>query len=109
MLTVDHGDHVVLHLLAGGPGRDHLHRHRVAFVGLQLGDDVRGRVPAGESGVDQSVGVLVEALDGVGVIVGLRGRPGTGDGGGALGATVEALDSLRLCMKTRKSLQSSST
>lgn len=64
------------------------------FVGLQLSDDVAGGVSAGSSGVNQGVGVLVETLDGVGVIVGLRGCPGTGDGGGPLRTAVEAVDSL---------------
>lgn len=105
-LTVDHGDHAVPGLLAGRPGRDDLHRHRVAFVGFQLGDDVGARVSAGASGVDQGPGVPVETLDGVGVVVGLWGRPGAGDGGGALRATVEAVDSLRLCSEnTQVSMQ----
>ena len=68
----------------------------VAFVGVQLGDVVDGGVSAGAAGVHQRAGVPVETLDGVGVVVGLRGRPGAGDGGGALGATVEALHTLRL-------------
>lgn len=67
------------------------------FVGLQLGDDVGAGVSAGTTGVDQSPRVLVETLDDVGVIVGLWGHPGAGDGGGALRAAVEAVDSLRLC------------
>lgn len=99
MLTVNHGNHAVLDLLAGGPGRDHLHRHCVVLVRLQLGYDIRGGLPAGASGVDESVGVLVQTFDGIGVVVGLRGHPGAGDGCGALRPTVEALDPLRLCGK----------
>lgn len=103
-LTIDHGDHAVPSLLAGRPGRDDLHRHRVAFVGLQLGDEVGAGVSAGASGVDQGPGILVQTLNGVGVVVGLRGHPGAGDGGGALRATVEAVDSLRLCSKNTQVL-----
>lgn len=99
-LTVDHGDHAVLSLLAGHAVRDDLHGDGVALVGLQLGDEVGGGVSAGASGVDQDPGVLVETLDGVGVVVGLRGPPGAGDGGGALRATVEAVDWLRLYRQT---------
>lgn len=93
-LTVDHGDHAVPSLLAGRPVRDHLHRDDVAFVRLQLRDNVGAGVPSGASGVDQCPRVLVETLNGVGVIVGHRRRPGAGDGGGALRATVEAMDLL---------------
>lgn len=95
-LTINHGDHAVLSLLAGRLVRDHLHRNGVAFVGLQLGDDVGGGVSARTSGVDQPLGVLLETLDGVGVVVGHRRAPGAGDGGGALRVTVEAVDSLWL-------------
>lgn len=100
-LTVDHGDHAVLSLIAGHPRGDGLHGHPVALVGLQLRDDVAAGVSSRASGVDQAPGVLVETLDGVGVVVGLRGHPRAGDGGGALRATVEAVDSLRLC-RTQK-------
>ncbi len=103
--TVDHGDHAVLSRLAGHPIRDDLHRHGVAFVGLQLGDEVGGGVSAGASGVDQDLGVLAETFNGVGVIVCLRGRPGAGDGGGALRPTVEAVDSLWLYGKRQESSQ----
>lgn len=96
-LTINHGDHAVLSLFAGHPRRDDLHGHPVAFVGLQLGDEVGAGVSPGASGVDQGPGVLVETLNGVGVIVGLWGRPRAGDGGGALRATVETGDPLRLC------------
>lgn len=99
-LTINHGDHVVQSLLTGHPRRDDLHRHPVAFVGLQLGDDVGAGVPSGASGVHQGSRVLVETLNGVGVIVGLWGRPRAGDGGGALWATVETVDSFWLCRKT---------
>lgn len=102
VLTVDHGDHAVLSLLAGRLVGDHLNGDGVAFVGLQLGDEVGGGVSAGASGVDQHLGVLVETLDGVGVVVSLRGPPGAGDGGGALRTTVEAVDSLRLYSKRHK-------
>lgn len=101
MPTVNHGDHAVLDLLAGGPTRDHLHRHRVALVWLQLGDDISGGIPASAPGVHQSLGVSVQALNGVGVVVSLRGRPGAGDGGRALRPTVETLDSLGLCRGKR--------
>lgn len=95
-LTVYHGDHAVPCRLAGRPVRDHLHGDTVAFVGLQLGDYVGGGVSAGAPGVDQDLGVLVETLDGVGVVVSLWRPPGAGNGGGALRPTVEAVDSLRL-------------
>lgn len=80
-LTIDHGDHAVLSLLAGRPGRDDLHRHRVAFVGLQLRDEIGAGISTGASGVDQDPGVLVQTLNGVGVVVRLWGHPGAGDGG----------------------------
>lgn len=96
VLTVDHGDHTVPRRLAGRLVRHHLHRDAVAFVRLQLGDDVGGGVSAGASGVDQDLGVLVETLNSVGVKVSLRGHPRAGDGGGALRTTVEAVDSLGL-------------
>lgn len=73
-------------------------------MGLQLVDEVGGGISAGASGVDQDLGVLIETLDGVGVVVGLRGPPGAGNGGGALRATVEVVDSLRLCSKTQQHL-----
>ena len=63
---------------------------------LQLDDVVDGAVAAGAAGVDQAPGVLPQALDGVGVEVSLRRAPGAGDGRGALGPTVQALDPLRL-------------
>lgn len=69
------------------------------FVRLQLSDDVAVGVPLSESGVHQCVGILVETLDGVGVIISVRGYPGAGDGGGTLRATVEAVDSLWLCRR----------
>lgn len=47
VLTVNHGDHAVLCRLAGRPIRDDLHGDGVAFVGLQLGDEVGGGVSAG--------------------------------------------------------------
>lgn len=62
-----------------------------------MGDQVGGGVSTSASRVDQDPGVLVETLNGVGVVVGLRWPPGAGDGGGALRATVEAVDSLWLC------------
>lgn len=99
-LTINHGDHVVQSLLTGHPRGDDLHRHPVALVGLQLGDDVGAGVSSGASGVDQGSGVLVYTLDGVGVIVSLWGHPRAGDGGGALWATVETVDSFWLCRKT---------
>lgn len=99
-LTINHGENVVQSLLAGHPRGDDLHRHPVALVGLQLSDDVGAGVPPGASGVDQPSGVLVKTLNGVGVIVSLRGRPRAGDGGGALWATVETVDSFWLCRKT---------
>lgn len=51
-LTVDHGDNTVLNLITGGPSGDDLHRHSVAFVGLQLSDEIGAGVSAGASGVD---------------------------------------------------------
>lgn len=45
-LTVNHGDHAVPGLLAGHAVRDGLHTNRVAFVGLQLGDQVQAGLPA---------------------------------------------------------------
>lgn len=79
-LTVDHGDNTVLNLITGGPRGDDLHRHRVVFVGLQLSDEVGARVSAGASRVDQGPGILVETLNGVGVIVSLWWYPGAGNG-----------------------------
>lgn len=70
-------------------------------MGLQLGDEVAGGVTAGASGVDEDLGVSMETLNSVGVIVSLGGSPGAGDGGGALRATVKAVDSLRLCRRTQ--------
>ncbi|TNN58692.1 hypothetical protein EYF80_031106 [Liparis tanakae] len=105
VLTVDHGHHAVPSLVTGGPVRDHLHRDGVALVGLQLRDEVTGGISAGAARVDQDLGVLVKTLDGVGVVVGLWGAPGAADGGGALGATVEAVDSLRFYGKTQVQVQ----
>lgn len=96
-LTVNHGDNTVLNLITGGPCGDDLHRHRVAFVGLQLSDEVGAGVSAGASRVDQGLGILVQALNGVGVIVSLRWHPGARNGVGALRATVEAVDWFWFC------------
>lgn len=93
-LTVNHGNHAVLRGLAGHAVRDDLDMDGVALVGLQLGDEIGGGVAASASGVDQDPGILVEALNGVGVVVRLWGAPGAGDGRGALRAAVEAVDSL---------------
>lgn len=95
-LTVDHGDHAILSGLAGHAVGDSLDGDGVAFVWLQLGDVVEGAVAARTPGVHQCAGVLVEALNGVGITVGLRGAPGAGDGGGVLGAAVQVLDTLWL-------------
>lgn len=65
-------------------------------MGLQLGDEVGGRVSPGASGVDQNLGALEETFDAVGIVVSLRRHPGTGNGRGALRAAVEAVDSLWL-------------
>lgn len=92
-LTIDHGDHAVLCLPAGGSSRDDLYRDCIASVRLQLSNDIAGGVSAGAPRVDQGAGVLMNTLNVVGVVIRLWGGPGTGDGGGALGPAMEADDS----------------
>lgn len=100
-LTVNHGDHTVLCCLAGHAVGDGLDGDDVALVRLQLGDVVDGAVAAGAAGVDQPAGVLPQALDGVGVEVGLRGAPRAGDGRGTLWTAVQGLYPLGL-LKTHR-------